>query len=177
MRRLRLAAATDGDRSHRTGTRRRNIRSRCKHHFARERSRLLCARLSRLDTLRDSLLPRNACKHRIGRPSETDPDRLTNWTGDLISFRAVLFEEHHVSPRRCAKMSGVVIRISRPNEAVIRYLVPFFARYFASLAADANTRVCKKSNFNVIAHVGVLPLIRTLSAFANHRLSIFPSKP
>src|SRR6266853_1553881 len=96
---------------------------------------------------------------------------------DLISLRTVLFQKHHVPPGRCTEMSGVVVRISRPNEAVIRHLVPFFARDFASLTSNANSRVGKKSYFNVIAHVGVLPLIRTLNAFANHRLSIFPSKP
>src|SRR5258705_137866 len=40
MRRRRLAAATVCDRSHRTGTRPRNSRTRCTHRFARGRSRL-----------------------------------------------------------------------------------------------------------------------------------------
>src|SRR5438309_12006077 len=96
---------------------------------------------------------------------------------DLISLRTVLFEKHYMPPGRCAEMAGVVVRISRPNEAVIRYLVPFFTRDFASFAPDADTRVGKKSHFDVIAYVGVLPLIRALDAFADHRLSIFPSKP
>jgi hypothetical protein len=74
-------------------------------------------------------------------------------------------------------MAGVIIRISRPNEAVIRHMVPFFARDFASLTADANRGIGEESDFDAILHVGVLPLIRTLNAFANHRLSIFPSKP
>ena len=52
-------------------------------------------------------------------------------------------------------MAGVVVGISRPSEAVIRHVVPFLARDFASLAADANGRVGKKSYFDVIAHVGV----------------------
>jgi hypothetical protein len=98
-------------------------------------------------------------------------------TRDLISFRTVLFQKHHVPPGRCTEMSGVVVRISRPNEAVIRHVVPFFARDFASLTADANRGIREESHFDVIAHVGMLPLIRTLNAFANHRLSIFPSKP
>src|SRR5438067_2387243 len=74
-------------------------------------------------------------------------------------------------------MAGVIIRISRPSEAVIGYLVPFFARDFASLTADANARIGEESNLDAILHEGVLPLIRALEAFANHRLSIFPSKP
>jgi hypothetical protein len=96
---------------------------------------------------------------------------------DLISFRTVLFEKHYVPPGRCPEMSGVVVRISRPNEAVIRHVVPFFARDFASLTADANRGVGEESYFDVIAHVGVLPLICALESFADHRLSIFPSKP
>src|SRR5438132_409176 len=95
-------------------------------------------------------------------------------TRDLISFCAVLFQKHYMAPRRCAEMAGVVVRISGPNIAVIRHLVPFFARDFASLTSNANSRIGKKSHFDVIAHVGVLPLIRTLNAFADHRLSIFP---
>src|SRR6266481_2610519 len=85
---------------------------------------------------------------------------------DLISFRAVLFQKHYMAPGRCAEMSGVVVRISRPNIAVIRHLVPFFARDFASLAADANRGIREESHFDVIAHVGMLALIRTLNAFA-----------
>jgi hypothetical protein len=65
-------------------------------------------------------------------------------------------------------MAGVVVRISRPNEAVIRYLVPFFARDFASLAADAHSWIGKEANLNAIVHVSVSALIRTVCAFANH---------
>src|SRR5947209_10242029 len=71
-------------------------------------------------------------------------------------------------PCRCAKVAGIVIGISRPREAVVRHLVPFFARDLASFAADANTRVGEKSHLDVIAHVGVLPLIRALDPFADH---------
>src|SRR5258705_12045497 len=98
-------------------------------------------------------------------------------TDYLPSFLSILLEKHDVPPGGSAEMPGVVIGISRPNEAVIRHLVPFLARDLASLAADANGRVGKKSYFDVITHVGVFPLIRTMSAFADHRLSIFPSKP
>ena len=100
-----------------------------------------------------------------------------HWPRDLVSFLSILLEKHDVAPCGCAKMAGVVVGISRPGEAVIGHLVPFLARDLASLAADANGRVGKKSYFEVIAHEGVLPLIRTVSAFADHRLSIFPSKP
>jgi hypothetical protein len=96
---------------------------------------------------------------------------------DLTSFFPVLFQKHDVAPGRRAEVAGVVVGISRPGEAVIRHLVPFLARDLTRLAADANGRVGKKSYFDVIAHVGVLPLIRAMSAFADHRLSIFPSKP
>jgi hypothetical protein len=95
-------------------------------------------------------------------------------TCDLISFRTVLFQKLHVPPGRSTEMTGVVVRISRPRKTVIRHLVPFLARDFAGLAADANSRVGEKSNFDMIAHVGVLPLIRAVNPFADHRLLIFP---
>src|SRR6266481_2040241 len=101
----------------------------------------------------------------------------THRAGNLVSFLSILLEEHDVSPGRCAEMTGVVVRISRPGEAVVRHLVPFFARDFASLAANANARVGEESHFDVVLHVGMLPLIRALEAFADHRLSIFPSRP
>ena len=72
-------------------------------------------------------------------------------------------------PGRCAEVAGVVVRISRPGEPVIRYLVPFFARDLASFAADANSRVRKKSDLDVIVHVGMFALIRALDSFADHK--------
>src|SRR4029077_6687644 len=101
----------------------------------------------------------------------------THRSRNLVSFLSILLEKHDMSPGRRAEMAGVVVRISRPGETVIRHLVPFFARDLASLTSNANSRVGKKSHFDVIAHVGVLPLIRALEPFADHRLSIFPSKP
>ena len=74
-------------------------------------------------------------------------------------------------------MTGVVVRISRPRETIVWYLVPFFARDFASFAADTNARIGEKSDFNVVVHVGMLLLIGAVDAFADHRLSIFPSRP
>jgi len=98
-------------------------------------------------------------------------------TGNLISFLSVLLEEQDVPPGGRAEMAGVVVGISRPGEAVVRNLVPFFTRDFASLAADANARVGEESHFDAIVHVGMLSLVRALEAFADHRLSIFPSRP
>ena len=80
-----------------------------------------------------------------------------------------------MSPGRRAERAGVIVRISRPSEAVIRYLVPFFARDFASFAANANSRVGKESHFDVILHEGMLPLVGALNAFADH--SDYPSCP
>ena len=103
--------------------------------------------------------------------------RKAHRTGNLISFLSILLEEHDVAPGRCAEVTGVVVRISGPRESVIRHLVPFFARDLASFAADANTRVGEKSNFDAILDVGVLALIRALDSFADHRESVFPCWP
>ena len=65
-------------------------------------------------------------------------------------------------------MAGVVVGIARPNEAVIGHLVPFFARDFAGFATDAYSRISEETNLNVVAHVRVPALIRTVCAFANH---------
>ena len=92
----------------------------------------------------------------------------THRSGDLISFLSILLEEQDMSPGRCAEVAGVVVGISRPCEAVVRHLVPFLARDFASLAADANTRVGEEADFDVILHVGMVPLIRALNSFADH---------
>ena len=65
-------------------------------------------------------------------------------------------------------MAGVVVRISRPGEAVIRHVVPFFARDFASFATDANSRVGKEPNLDMILDVRMSPLVRALQTFADH---------
>jgi hypothetical protein len=88
---------------------------------------------------------------------------------DLISFLSILLEKHDVSPCRGAKVTGVVVGISRPREAVVRNLVPFFTRDLAGFAADANTRISKKSHFDAIVNIGVLSLVRALDSFADHR--------
>jgi hypothetical protein len=87
---------------------------------------------------------------------------------DLASFLPVLLDKHHVTPCRCAEVTGVVVGIARPNKAVIRHLIPFFARHFAGFATDADSRIGEEPNLNAIVHVGVSALIRTVCAFANH---------
>ena len=87
---------------------------------------------------------------------------------DLASFLPVLLYKHHVTPRRSAEVAGVVIGIARPNKAIIRHVVPFFARDFAGLAADAHSRIGEEANLYVVAHVRVPALIRAFCAFADH---------
>ena len=78
-------------------------------------------------------------------------------------------------PGRGAEMAGVVVGISGPGEAVVGNFVPFLARDFASFAADANRRIGKKSDFDMIVDVGMSPLIRALDSFADH--SVVPCWP
>jgi hypothetical protein len=79
-----------------------------------------------------------------------------------------LFDKHHVAPRGCAKVTGVVVGIARPNKAVIGHVVPFFARDFARFAADAHSRIGEESNLDVVGHVRMTALIRAVCAFADH---------
>jgi hypothetical protein len=65
-------------------------------------------------------------------------------------------------------MSGVVVRISRPNEAVIRHVVPFFARDFSSFAADANTWVGEEADLHVIFNERMSTLVGASNSFADH---------
>src|SRR6185436_14058788 len=104
----------------------------CKRRSAPGPNRPRSAQLTLSDTLRDSRLLRNVYKHPTGIPSETDPpppplrptSRIaqTHRSRDLISFLSILFEKHDVTPGRRAEVAGVVVRISRPREAVIRDL-------------------------------------------------------
>src|SRR5437016_2177757 len=89
---------------------------------------------------------------------------------DLISLRTVLFEKHDMPPGRCAEMPGVVVRISRPNEAVIRHLVPFFARDFASLTSNADGRVSEEADLYFFLYKIVMALVGAFCAFADHGL-------
>src|SRR4029077_3346358 len=92
----------------------------------------------------------------------------THRSRNLVSFLSILLEKHDMSPCRRAEVAGVVVGISRPCESIVRHLVPFFARDLASLAADANTRVGKEPNLDVILHVGMFSLIGAFNSFADH---------
>ena len=59
-------------------------------------------------------------------------------------------------------MAGVVVGIAGPSVAVVGDFVPFLARDFAGLAADADGRVGEEADFDVVGDVGVPPLIRAL---------------
>src|SRR5438876_8642783 len=89
---------------------------------------------------------------------------------DLVSFLPILLEKHDMAPRRCAKVSGVVVRISRPRETVIRHVIPFFARDFASFAADANGRVGEEADLYFLLYEIVMALVGAFRAFADHGL-------
>jgi hypothetical protein len=67
-------------------------------------------------------------------------------------------------------VTGVVVRIARPNEAVIGHLVPFFARDFTRFAANANGWISEEANLDTIAHVRMPALIRAVCAFTNHTI-------
>src|SRR6266542_3525745 len=65
-------------------------------------------------------------------------------------------------------MARVVVRISGPNEAVVRHVVPFFARHFARFATDAHGWIREEADLNVFLHIIVPALVRALCAFADH---------
>jgi hypothetical protein len=87
---------------------------------------------------------------------------------DLASLLPILFNEHHMPPRGCAEVTGVVVGIARPNESILRHMIPFFACDFASFATDAHSRIGEEPNLDAIVHVRVPPLIRAFCAFADH---------
>jgi len=89
---------------------------------------------------------------------------------NLAPFLPVLLDKHDVTPRGRAKMAGVVVRIARPNEAVIGHLVPFFARDFTRFAANANSWIGEEANLDTIAHIRMPALIRAVCAFTNHTI-------
>ena len=89
---------------------------------------------------------------------------------NLTPFLPVLLNKHHVTPRGRAKVTGVVVGIPRPNEAVIGHLVPFFARDFAGFATDAHSWISEETNLNVVANVRMPALIRAVCAFTNHTI-------
>ena len=65
-------------------------------------------------------------------------------------------------------MTGIVVGIARPNESILRHMIPFLACDFAGFAADADSWIGKETNLDVVAHVRVAALIRAVCAFANH---------
>ena len=75
-----------------------------------------------------------------------------------------------MAPRRCAKVPSIVVRISRPRETIIRHVVPFFARDFASFAANANGRVSKEADLHFVLYEIVMVLVGAFRAFADHGL-------
>ena len=87
---------------------------------------------------------------------------------DLASFLPILLDKHHVTPRGCAEVTGVVVGIARPNKAVIGHMVPFFARDFAGFATNAHSRIGEEANLDVVTHVSMPALIRAFCAFADH---------
>ena len=88
---------------------------------------------------------------------------------NLSSFLPVLFEKHHVAPGGRAEVAGVVVRIPRPCETVVRHLVPFFARDLARLATDAHGWISEETDLHIFLHVIVAALVRALCAFADHK--------
>ncbi len=75
-----------------------------------------------------------------------------------------------MAPRRRAKVASVVVGISRPRETVIRHVIPFFARDFASFAANANGRVSEEADLYFFLHEIVMALVGAFCAFADHGL-------
>jgi hypothetical protein len=91
---------------------------------------------------------------------------------NLISFLPVLFNKQNMPPGGRAEAAGVVVRIARPNETVVRHLVPFFARDLARFATDAHGWIGEEANFHIFLHVIVAALVRALCAFTNHFLTV-----
>ena len=75
-----------------------------------------------------------------------------------------------MAPRRRAKVASVVVGISRPRETVIRHVIPFFARDFASFAANANGRVSEEPDLYFFLYKIVMALVGAFRAFADHGL-------
>ena len=89
---------------------------------------------------------------------------------NLISLLSILLQKHDMAPRRRAKVASVVVGISRPNIAVIRHVIPFFARDFASFAANANGRVSEEADLYFFLYKIVMALVGAFCAFADHGL-------
>ena len=88
---------------------------------------------------------------------------------DLISFLAILFDKQNMPPGGRAEVAGVVVRIARPDETVVRHLVPFFARDLARFATDAHGWISEETNLHIFLHEIVAALVRALCSFTDHR--------
>ena len=93
---------------------------------------------------------------------------ITHRPDNLLSLSSILFKKQNVAPRRCAELSGVIVRVSRPRESVIRHFVPFLARHLACFAADAHRRVSEETDLDMFLYVIVPALVRALRAFVDH---------
>ena len=91
---------------------------------------------------------------------------------NLTPFLSILLDKYDMPPGRCPNVAGVVVRISRPDETVVRHLVPFFARDLGRFAANADSWVSEETNLDTIVHIGVPALIRAVRAFADHFLAV-----
>ena len=87
---------------------------------------------------------------------------------NLISFLAILFDKQNMPPGGRAEVTRVVVRIPRPCETVVRYLVPFFARDLARLATDAHGWISEETDLHIFLHVIVAALVRALYSFTDH---------
>src|SRR6266487_6834656 len=90
---------------------------------------------------------------------------------NLISLLSILLKKHDMAPRRRAKVASVVLGISRLRETVILHVIPFFARDFASFAANANGRVSEEADLYFLLYEIVMALVGAFRAFADHGLS------
>ena len=88
---------------------------------------------------------------------------------DLISFLTIFFDKHHVPPGGSAEVAGVVVRITRPCETIVRHLVPFLARDLARFATDTHGWISEETNLHIFLHVIVAALVGALCSFTDHR--------
>src|SRR5438128_11015550 len=89
---------------------------------------------------------------------------------NLISLLSILFQKHYMAPRRRAKVACVIVGISRPNIAVIRHVIPFFARDFASFAANANGRVSEEADLYFFLYKIVMAMVGAFCVFVAYCL-------
>src|SRR4029453_10987920 len=73
-------------------------------------------------------------------------------------------------PCGSAKMSGVVIGVSRPGKAVIGDFVPFFACDLARFATDTYRRVSEETNLDLFLHEIGPALVGAVCSVADHKI-------